>query len=69
MPETGKCKAKIRRIVQSGRSTFYCPPASVESIMSRHETNHHSKPAGQVGIITLNRPKALNALNGQLMPK
>ena len=23
--QKGKCKAKIRRIVQSGRSTFYCP--------------------------------------------
>jgi enoyl-CoA hydratase len=35
-------------------------PMSYENIQVRTE-------GGQVGIITLNRPKALNALNGPLM--
>ena len=64
-PRTG-CRGTIRRIVQSAGQPFTVHPARNRKY--KWPTKKIiSETRDAVGIITLNRPKALNALNSQLI--
>ena len=77
LPRRARLCAGIRRVVQAGRSTFLLPAhaALAKAPNPRTESGtwpaatrpSSSRPHGRVGLIRLNRPKALNALCDQLM--
>jgi enoyl-CoA hydratase len=56
----------LRKSAQSASSAFYSIPSRNE-IMTEVYTNLLVSRQGRVGIAQLNRPQALNALNGELM--
>ena len=62
------CGAPIERKAQQGRSTFFARAAKPNCERISHGIRDRAfRKRGRVGLITLNRPQALNALNAQLI--